>query len=400
MSKTLTFLSLFSGCGGLDLGFLRAGFRLLRAFDLDQDAVATHNLNLGKHCQEFDLRSWRQLGFPWGRPDVVVAGPPCQGFSTVGLQRKHDPRNLLLGIPIDIAIAMRSPAVVVENVTGALSGKNAPYWREAEVRLEKGGYVHQTIVINATAVGLPQRRKRAILLATRAGIKLPTWTNPTSPTIPLSNILPVPSDAPNHNPRLLSHGSNASKIAAHIRQGQKLCNVRSGIASVHTWEIPEVFGTVSHRDRALLETLLVLRRRNRIRDFGDADPVSPATLSQALGYPSASAIERLTQKGYLRRVSAGRIDLCHTFNGKYRRLHPGLPTNCVLTRFCDHTYFLHPYEDRAFTIREAARLQGFPDDFVFLGAERAQARLVGNAVPPPLAYSIAHWLSGKLRQHG
>jgi DNA (cytosine-5)-methyltransferase 1 len=88
--------------------------------------------------------------------------------------------------------------------------------------------------------------------------------------------------------------------------------------------------------------------------------------------------------------------LTHTFNGKYRRLDLDRPTHCVLTRFCDPTYFLHPVEHRPFTVREAARIQGFSDSFLFAGSAIAQARQIGNAVPPALAQAVAESLRTQL----
>ena len=83
------------------------------------------------------------------------------------------------------------------------------------------------------------------------------------------------------------------------------------------------------------------------------------------------------------------MDLSHTFNGKYRRLSWDHPAPTVDTRFGDPKYYLHPEEQRGLSVREAARIQGFPDDFVFAGSKAAQFRMVGNAVPPPLAKQLA-----------
>ena len=85
-------------------------------------------------------------------------------------------------------------------------------------------------------------------------------------------------------------------------------------------------------------------------------------------------------------------DLTHTFNGKYRRLRWDAPAYTVDTRFGDPIYFLHPDQQRGFSVREAARIQGFPDDFVFSGSRRTQEELLGNAVPPPLAKLLAEFL--------
>jgi DNA (cytosine-5)-methyltransferase 1 len=142
--------------------------------------------------------------------------------------------------------------------------------------------------------------------------------------------------------------------------------------------------------------LLRLRRRIRIRESGDADPVLEKALQTELGRPVRADLKGLVASGFVREVN-GRFDLTHTFNGKYRRLKWEGPSYTVDTRFGDPRYFLHPEQQRGFTVRETARIQGFPDSYVLSGAERDQFRLLGNAVPPPLARALAESiLSGLL----
>ena len=137
--------------------------------------------------------------------------------------------------------------------------------------------------------------------------------------------------------------------------------------------------------------MLRRRRQKRIRDYGDADPVTARAMQHFVGRPVVAVLGSLVDKGYVRRIGKF-YDLVHTFNGKFRRLswHEAAPT--VDTRFGDPHYFLHPSKHRAFTVREAARVQGFPDDFSFCGSERSQYRMIGNAVPPPLAKCLAEFV--------
>ncbi len=150
-----------------------------------------------------------------------------------------------------------------------------------------------------------------------------------------------------------------------------------------TWDIPEVFGEITDHERTVLELLRRLRRQERQRDHGDADPVSLKRLEAALGDQFHRLVEGLIAKRYLKRVDDA-VDLVGTFNGKFRRLAWGKPSCTVDTRFGSPRYFLHPSLQRGFTVREAARIQGFRDNYVFLGSEQAQYRMIGNAVPPPL----------------
>lgn len=152
-----------------------------------------------------------------------------------------------------------------------------------------------------------------------------------------------------------------------------------------------MFGLVNEHERTILELIRRLRRQKRQRNHGDADPVSLDRLDAALGAPFHRLVEGLIKKGYLRRVDAG-VDLVGTFNGKYRRLSWDKPSYTVDTRFGSPRYFLHPSQQRGFTVREAARIQGFPDSYVFKGGELGQYRLIGNAVPPPLGALAANFV--------
>ena len=389
-----TFVSLFSGCGGLDLGFLSAGYRSLAAFDIDSTAVETYNYNLGTSkatVHDLSAEFPSQLDF---RPDVVIAGPPCQGFSTIGRRNLDDVRNHLLLVPVDLAIRLQAKVLIVENVRGVLSGTHIRYWSEAIGRLEQSGYSTATVHVAADSAGLPQIRRRVVLIAALRSFSAPTSPAPSGQL--LGSVLDVAGNALNHEPQALDPRSRAGRIASYIAPGQRLSNVRSGPSYVHTWNIPEIFGPVSRAEEHLLESLLVLRRRCRTRSRGDADPVSISTLKLHCGSSTTRLLESLIAKDYVRRPDEDLFDLRRTFNGKFHRLDPDRPAHSVLTTFCDPTHFLYPFADRGFTIREAARLQGFPDSFRFLGSRSQQSRQVGNAVPPPIGRFLARWCRTEL----
>lgn len=388
------FVSLFSGCGGFDLGFAAAGFSCAAAFDIDPLAVAVHRRNLGSTAVTRDLTDEAKgLGDIKG-VDVLLAGSPCQGFSTVGKRDPSDPRNGLLLTAGRIAGRVRPRVFIAENVAGVVSGEHRSYWDALGELLRAQGYQTTQLRCDATTMGVAQMRHRLVLLAWRQG-----WRGevvlPSAPGGVLRDALAGLQDAPNHDVRPLAGGSRCAKIASHLGPGQKLCNVRSSQRAVHTWAIPEVFGRTNREERQLLEAMLKLRRRDRARTFGDADPVTARTLYMHLRRPVAAALKTLHDKGYVRKCG-DRYDLAHTFNGKYRRLSWDAPSLTVDTRFGDPHYFLHPDESRGFTVREAARIQGFPDSFVFEGPERAQFRLVGNAVPPPMGKCLAEWVRANL----
>jgi DNA (cytosine-5)-methyltransferase 1 len=383
---SLTFASLYSGCGGFDLGFCQAGFRCTGAFDIDPLAVRVNQLNLNQSATLCDLTAVEpSLGGL--KSDVLLAGSPCQGFSTAGKRDHDDPRNSLLVLGGRIATIVRPKVFVAENVAGVVAGQHKQYWEALRDILRSAGYRTADTCCDAHQMGVAQRRRRMVMMAwlRERDVRIEI---PASEGGVLSEAIRSINGAPNHNPVKLPPHSDAARIARHVLCGQKLSNVRGGPRSVHTWEIPEVFGKTNTRERTVLEALLKLRRQNRIRPFGDADPVSIRTINRYLGYDTQHTLESLIRKNYVRRVDA-LLDLTHTFNGKYRRLDLQSPSPTVDTRFGDPKYFLHPSSNRGLTVREAARIQGFPDTFVFEGSERAQYRLIGNAVPPPMARQIA-----------
>lgn len=385
-NNALTFVSLFSGCGGLDIGFEQAGFRGLAAFDIEQSAIDTHNANLKTHGHLVDLAATSSLKNKVASPAVVIAGPPCQGFSTLGLRRLDDPRNSLIVIGTRLAIDLRPKVIVLENVTGALSGDHQSYWREAELLLKNAGYLMKTQKVTSSDFGVPQIRRRVVMIAWKGKGEHPKVQ--TTRHITLADVLCKMKGLKNHAPKTLGKGTTEFKIARRIGQHQKLCNVRCGDRAIPTWDIPEVFGKTTSTEQEILRAVQRLRRQIRQRETGDADPVLARDIAERCGRNVEAQIAGLCEKGYLRRIGR-RFDLAHTFNGKFRRLSREHTAPAVDTRFGEPRYFLHPEEHRGLSVREAARIQGFPDDFEFFGPRSAQFRMVGNAVPPPLAHQIA-----------
>jgi len=386
-STSPTFVSLFSGCGGLDLGFLGAGYRCLLAIDNDAEALAVHSGNLASPVAQLDLVTQRPPDEVLRGVDAFVCGPPCQGFSTIGGRRPDDPRNSLLVDVAKLASIYMPKLVVIENVPGARSRLHDRYWLEAESLLRSAGFSTTTIALDVERLGLAQTRRRLVMLAWRTGFS-GELALPSSAPKSIADVLTGVEQLDDHNPQYLAAGTRHHQISLAIGQGQKLCNVRSSNRCVRTWAIPEVFGSTSSEEREVLEAIVTLRRRNRARAWGDADPVSVRDVSRFRGRPEGRTIDRLVRRGFLRRIDK-KIDIVHTFNGKYRRPHAGGPAPTVDSRFGDYHYVLHPTEHRGFTIREAARIQSFPDDYRFSGSLKSQLRMIGNAVPPAAALAVA-----------
>lgn len=312
--------------------------------------------------------------------DMIVAGPPCQGFSTAGRNDPNDSRNDHIWNVARIAAIAKPKFVVIENVKGLLSPKNSKHLEKTISTLKEGGYSVSHATYNMSDHGVAQSRVRVLIVAVRSSkeyeLQLPCAARKS-----LACALRDVDQVSDFEVKYLPTHSDESLIAKKIQPGQKLSNVRSGLSSVHTWEIPEVFGEVSMREVAFLETIVKLRRQNRRREFGDADPVSILLLEKIFSDKTNELIGALIAKKYLRK-DGNYVDLRNTFNGKFRRLSWDEISPTVDTRFGQPRYFLHPVEDRGFSVRETARIQGFSDDYRFEGSEAAKYRMIGNAVPP------------------
>lgn len=302
-------LSLFSGGGGLDLGFHEAGVEVVACVDNDPEACKTLRHNRPDWTvHEIDIRKYQ----PDVEADIVIGGPPCQGFSTAGKGDPNDPRNYLWREYLRIVAAVRPRAVLLENVAGMTIRKNRHHLRAVCTELEKLGYRVTQDVLNAADYGVPQIRKRLILVGVRDGC--PSLPAPTT--------------------------------------------------TVHT--------TV----REAIEDLI--------------DVVDPE-INQVPNRHAPHVVERWSKLAY------GELD------PRYRRarLHPDKPSHTIRAGGGygprgDHLAGFHPpihyARPRQLTVREAARLQSFPDSWIFCGSKTAQGRQVGNAVPPRLAKALAEHL--------
>ena len=382
------FISLFSGCGGMDLGLEASGLVGALAVDIDEVALDVHARNISVPTAQLDLATADLPLEAFKGVDVLVGGSPCQGFSTVGHRRLEDPRNRLLLATSRFATAARPRVVVAENVPGVKSGAHKRYWDSLHQSLRACGYRTQDLLLNSADHGVPQARKRVFMVAWRTG-KDAEFTSAPVRQSTLADALKNVEGLPDHVPQLLRPGSADHTISGHIGPGQKLTNSRAGSSAVHTWNIPQVFGKTTSRERDILETMLRLRRQDRKREFGDADPIHWRKLFNIF---DKAEIDALVQKQYIRKLGQ-HYDLTGTFNGKYRRLKRDSQSCTVDTRFGQARAFLHPYEHRGFTVREAARIQGFPDNFLFGGTDKQRYRMIGNAVPPAMARSIGDFVS-------
>lgn len=339
-----TVIDLFAGCGGASLGFKQAGFGLTAAVELNPIASssyaqnhpeATLLINDLKLLSTHDILEAARLDV--GQCTVIMGCPPCQGFSRHRLKGAGltDPRNSLVAVFAELVSTMLPAFFVFENVPGLLRTGESP-WYSAKDRLAEAGYQISEGIINVLDYGVPQRRRRFAAVGCRLSkvdIDLPfkTHRRPTD-----TNDLPpwrTVRDAIGELPPL-GNGERSSDDPLHF--------------------------AAIHRDTTL-------RRFQCIPHDGGSRSSLPAEMQLKC-----------------HREYRGHQDV-------YGRLYWDRPAN-TLTGGCiqpSKGRFLHPEQDRALTLREAARLQSFPDDYRFAGNKQQIALQIGNAVPPPLAFAIA-----------
>ena len=356
---------------------------------MDRPAVEVHNRNLGGHASIADLCNPTQEVLEALRcASIIVAGPPCQGFSTAGRNNPEDERNWHLSRVAELAAWSDAKVVVIENVRGLLAKKNIQHLVRCMTVLKQAGFAVSYKLFNLSEYGVPQVRQRVIVMGSRCG--KPSALDAIPKQIPKTLKDAIGKYAcdtvAENNCRAIK--LRDARIASHIGPDQRLTNVRQGPLSVHTWDIPEVFGETSVEEKMVLKAVLRARRQIRMRDIGDADPVKKSDLVRLLGNNVVGVLARLTRKGFLRQINAC-YDLTHTFNGKYKRLVWDKCAPTVDTRFIEPRYFLHPEECRGFSIKEMAALQEFPTDFNFPKTLAVSSRLIGNAVPPTFGAAIA-----------
>lgn len=304
--EALKTVSLFSGGGGLDLGFEQAGFGV--AVCVDNDPVACETLRHNRpewpvFCG--DIRDFDPA--PYRGAVGVIGGPPCQGFSTAGKGDPDDPRNLLWREWFRVVEAVEPEFVMLENVPGMMHSKNREHLDDLLQHLERDGYTVSYAVLDAADFSTPQRRRRLIVVGGR-GFEIP---------------LPE---------------RTASR---HITVGEAIMDLADREALNH-----EPNNHAPH----------VVERWARLGP-GEADP----------GYRRARL--DLNLPSVTIRAGGGYGPRGNHLGGFHPPIHPTLP--------------------RQLTVREAARLQGFPDSWEFMGPKTIQGRQVGNAVPPPLGAAVA-----------
>jgi len=382
MTEQPTAADLFAGAGGASLGLMQAGFALRFAVEVDQHAARTHRRHLPGALLDSDIQDLDEhafldaAGLGAGELDLLFAGPPCQGFSVIGPRQVYDLRNSLFREVLRAAAILRPKAVVIENVPGLLTLDRGRYLAAIMAGLDAEGYEAACAELLAAQYGAPQMRWRLVIIAWRRDLGIGSGYGFPRPVYGRAGIgdLISNSSIPEHmyegflttraaigDLPPVQPGEAAVTYTGPPAHGfQRAARTRADGSPMRPDELPD------HYAAALgLDTLVRLRRLAPGQDWRDLPPdLLPPSMRRAL------------RKDHTRR---------------YRRMTwDGVP-RAVITRFRDPKSgeYIHPEQDRTISIREAARIQGFPDWFSFSGPNTSKYTQVGNAVPVPLARAIA-----------
>lgn len=357
--KELTCVDLFSGAGGLSIGFGLAGFNVLAANDFDTDCAKTYQYN-HPHTQFIagpiqDISGKELLsrtGLHVGELDCIIGGPPCQSFSVNNHQRgMQDERSGLFREYLRIVDSLKPKFVVMENVPGMSSVAKGRVIHDIVSGLKDlGYYIDAPVLLRAEDFGVPQERRRLLFI----GSRLNSQIIKPRPVNGEANPPPTVWDAIGDLPEL-ANGTGMEEQPYGMLPHTTYQKWSRGTCEILANHVAPALSKIN------------LERLKHIPPGGSWRDIPFDLLPEGM-------------------KRARRSD--HT--KRYGRLRPEGLASTILTK-CDPHWgaYFHPYQHRALSVREAARLQSFPDTFRFLGSKVEQYRQIGNAVPPLLAKSIA-----------
>jgi len=340
------FIDLFSGAGGFRIGLGNAGWNHILSADFDDNVAKTHKENgLGEKFQQLDLSDEQEKNkiisdYKDEGIGLIVGGPPCQGFSIFGKRRfvntlsydpHEDPRNKLVFSYVEIVRNIQPRWFIMENVPGLVNLDNGNFIKELLLDFKTSGYsTVEARILNCADYGVPQLRKRLVIIGNRTGHIIP-W--------PKKKYFSEPKD--------------------WQQKYRTVGEVISDLATDESLVINSCHVPMKHKP-------LVVERYSHIPEGGKLD---------------TDNLPEHLKKGY-------RTDKIKNYSHVFKRLHRDKPATTMVP---GHNAFpIHPWLNRSLTVREAARIQTFPDDLEFKGSRQNQCIQVGNAFPPLVAEAIGN----------
>lgn len=340
-------VDLFCGAGGMTLGAKMAGINVVFAVEVDPHAATTYAAN---HPEVFlhkgDVRKLKQIPLcPWRQETILFGGPPCQGFSTSNqrTRNKGNQDNWMFQEFMRLTESWRPDWIVFENVKGLAETEGGQFLELILQGFRRLGYTVTNKILNAARFGVPQNRERHFIVGSLHAVPFTFPKGTPSVRIPVWRALSDLPDLPNGaSTDLLPYkGAPRAGYVRQLRNGEKL--VSSNLVT-------------RNAD-------FVLKRYKHVPQGGNWEDIPRRLMTNY-------------RKGYE----------CHT--GIYHRLDAKKPS-VVIGNFRKNM-LIHPFQDRGLSVREAARIQSFPDSYRFCGSIGFQQQQVGNAVPPLLAKAVFH----------
>ena len=285
-----------------------------------------------------------------GAIDVVIGGPPCQGFSQKGKRKTiNDERNFLFKYYVSVVDLVKPKYFVMENVPNLLTAGDGYFKQEIELLFNKMGYSLECGVLNAADYGVPQNRRRAIIIGKFNGV---------------APKLPAPKD--------------------------KKVTIWDAISDLAYLQSGEGTAEQEYRNPADSEYEKLMRKDSSMLFNHVATKHSPLALERLALIPPNSGRESLPEEHLTKSI----------YSGTWTRMRKDEISVTITTRFDTPSSgkFTHPFLNRAITVREAARIQSFPDNFHFIGNKGSQMKQVGNAVPPLLAAAVAEVIMDDIKE--
>ncbi|WP_414661072.1 DNA cytosine methyltransferase [Horticoccus sp. 23ND18S-11] len=390
-----TFIDLFSGCGGFTLGMLRAGFDCLAAVDFNGAAIETLRANLqakgptGLRPVGYALEA-NLTAFPPSvleaiigtrSVDVIVGGPPCQGFSTArqrdgsnhgDARLKADPRRHLFRNFLDYVEHFQPKIFVIENVLGLRSAAGGRYFTAVQYEARslgrdggRPGYRVHPQIERGVELGVPQKRRRQLIVGVRAD--LPGYFPAELAPAPRATLETMLGDAILDLPVLAAgDGENELPYDEKRRNAVFFGGTRDRFRKNYLDRVAQV-----EASPAIFNHVARPHSARDLRDFLRLDE----------GESSAAAVKRGVKFEFPYKKT--------TFKDRYTRQHRNRACSTIVAHLSkDGLMFIHPVQNRSLTPREAARVQSFPDWFVFPEARTHSFRLIGNAVPPLIGEAV------------
>lgn len=338
-------IDLFAGCGGLSKGFMDAGFDILVGVDNDQAALNTfaknHNGAIAMNADLSKQETFDEIKKIAGNRsiDVIIAGPPCQGFSLTGSRNFDDKRNKLYLAVIEMVKQYQPKGFIIENVPGMATLYDGQIKNEILKRFKKLGYNIECQILCAADYGVPQLRRRLIFMGIRKDIGTPCFPKPKFQPSQYITCREAISDLPSRESEL---GDEEDKYVT---------------------EPLTIYQRLMRGDAKILYNHVATNHTQMVKD----------------------TIALVPEGGNYKDLPPGWGE-SRKFNEAWTRYDGDKPSKTIDTGHRNHFHYKY---NRVPTIRENARLQSFPDDFVFTGTRTQQNRQVGNAVPPLLGQALA-----------